>query len=97
MTEAPRIAIVGSGLAGLAAAAALAKLGFAAGVFEAAPSLGEVCCEWQSLKSRLCPSLETVKHMAFPYRLGGQSRRYDDAALALLQVSMAGVHAFSCH
>ena len=42
MPEAPHIAIVGAGLAGLAAAAALAKLGFAAEVFEAAPSLGEV-------------------------------------------------------
>jgi salicylate hydroxylase len=42
MTEAPRIAIVGGGLAGLAAAAALAKFGFAAELFEAAPSLGEI-------------------------------------------------------
>ena len=37
-----RIAIAGGGLAGLAAAAALAKFGFAADVFEAAPGLGEI-------------------------------------------------------
>jgi salicylate hydroxylase len=42
MTEAPRIAIIGGGLAGLAAAAALARLGFTAEVFEEAQSLGEV-------------------------------------------------------
>ena len=42
MTEAPSIAIAGGGLAGLATAAALAKFGFAAEVFEAAPSLGEI-------------------------------------------------------
>lgn len=42
MTENPRIAIIGGGLAGLAAAAALAKFGFAAEVFEAAPKLGEI-------------------------------------------------------
>jgi salicylate hydroxylase len=38
----PSIAIVGGGLAGLAAAAALAKFGFTAEVFEAAPQLGEI-------------------------------------------------------
>ena len=42
MTENPSIAIIGGGLAGLAAAAALAKSGFAAEVFEAAPQLGEI-------------------------------------------------------
>lgn len=42
MTREPRIAIVGGGLAGLAAAAALAKFGFAAEVFEAAARLGEI-------------------------------------------------------
>jgi len=38
----PSIAIVGGGLAGLAAAAALAKFGIPAEVFEAAPQLGEI-------------------------------------------------------
>jgi len=38
----PSIAIVGGGLAGLAAAAALGQFGFAAEVFEAAPQLGEI-------------------------------------------------------
>jgi salicylate hydroxylase len=38
----PNIAIVGGGLAGLAAATALAKFGVAAEVFEAAPQLGEI-------------------------------------------------------
>jgi salicylate hydroxylase len=42
VSEGPSIAIVGGGLAGLAAAAALAKFGFAAEVFEAAPQLGEI-------------------------------------------------------
>ena len=42
MSKAPRVAIAGGGLAGLAAAAALAKFGFEAEVFEAAPSLGEI-------------------------------------------------------
>ena len=42
MNEGPSIAIVGGGLAGLAAAAALAKVGFAAEIFEAAPHLGEI-------------------------------------------------------
>jgi 2-polyprenyl-6-methoxyphenol hydroxylase-like FAD-dependent oxidoreductase len=42
MSKAPRVAIAGGGLAGLAAAAALAKFGFAAEVFEAAPNLGEI-------------------------------------------------------
>src|SRR3984957_19278225 len=42
MTKAPCIAIVGGGLAGLATAAALTKFGWAADVFEAAPSLGEI-------------------------------------------------------
>jgi salicylate hydroxylase len=42
VTKLPRIAIAGGGLAGLAAAAALAKFGFAAEVFEAAPQLGEI-------------------------------------------------------
>ncbi len=42
MNKSPSIAIVGGGLAGLAAAAALAKFGFAAEVFEAAPQLGEI-------------------------------------------------------
>jgi salicylate hydroxylase len=42
VSEVSRIAIVGGGLAGLAAAAALAKFGFAAEVFEAAPRLGEI-------------------------------------------------------
>jgi salicylate hydroxylase len=42
MTRTSRIAIVGGGLAGLATAAALAKFGFAAEVFEAAPDLGEI-------------------------------------------------------
>jgi salicylate hydroxylase len=42
VSERLSIAIVGGGLAGLAAAAALARLGFAAHVFEAAPQLGEI-------------------------------------------------------
>ncbi len=42
MSEGPSIAIVGGGLAGLAAATALAEVGFAAEVFEAAPHLGEI-------------------------------------------------------
>ncbi len=42
MTIRPSIAIAGGGLAGLATAAALARLGFAAEVFEAAPRLGEI-------------------------------------------------------
>ncbi|MGA2412044.1 MAG: FAD-dependent monooxygenase [Candidatus Binataceae bacterium] len=42
MTKVPSIAVVGGGLAGLAMAAALAKFGFAAEVFEAAPHLGEI-------------------------------------------------------
>jgi salicylate hydroxylase len=42
VTKVPSIAIVGGGLAGLAAAAALTKFGFAAEVFEAAPQLGEI-------------------------------------------------------
>jgi salicylate hydroxylase len=42
VNEGPSIAIVGGGLAGLAAAAALAKVGFAAEIFEAAPHLGEI-------------------------------------------------------
>jgi salicylate hydroxylase len=42
VNKSPSIAIVGGGLAGLAAAAALAKFGFAAEVFEAAPQLGEI-------------------------------------------------------
>ena len=42
MSKSPSIAIVGGGLAGLAAAAALAKVGIAAEVFEAAPRLGEI-------------------------------------------------------
>ena len=37
-----RMAIVGGGLAGLAAANALARSGIEAEVFEAAPALGEV-------------------------------------------------------
>jgi salicylate hydroxylase len=40
--KAPSIAIVGGGLAGLATAAALARFGFAAEIFEGAPSLGEI-------------------------------------------------------
>jgi salicylate hydroxylase len=42
VTKVPSIAIVGGGLAGLAAATALATVGFAAEVFEAAPRLGEI-------------------------------------------------------
>jgi salicylate hydroxylase len=42
VTKVPSIAIVGGGLAGLAAAKALAKIGLAAEVFEAAPHLGEI-------------------------------------------------------
>jgi salicylate hydroxylase len=42
VSKVPSIAIVGGGLAGLAAAAALAKVGFAAEIFEAAPHLGEI-------------------------------------------------------
>jgi salicylate hydroxylase len=42
VSNSPSIAIVGGGLAGLAAAAALAKCGMAAEVFEAAPQLGEI-------------------------------------------------------
>ena len=42
MIKVPSIAIVGGGLAGLAVAAALAKFGFAAEVFEAAPHLAEI-------------------------------------------------------
>jgi salicylate hydroxylase len=38
----PRIAIVGGGLAGLAAANALARIGIATEVFEQAPALGEI-------------------------------------------------------
>ncbi len=40
--KAPSIAIVGGGLAGLAAAAALAQFGFEAEIFESASSLGEI-------------------------------------------------------
>jgi salicylate hydroxylase len=40
--KAPSIAIIGGGLAGLATATALAKLGFVAEIFESAPSLGEI-------------------------------------------------------
>ncbi len=42
MSKRPSIAIAGGGLAGLATAAALARFGFAAEVFEAAPGLGEI-------------------------------------------------------
>jgi salicylate hydroxylase len=42
VTKVSSIAIVGGGLAGLAAATALAEIGFAAEVFEAAPHLGEI-------------------------------------------------------
>jgi salicylate hydroxylase len=42
MSGVPTIAIVGGGLAGLAAANALASRGFAVDVFEAAPMLGEI-------------------------------------------------------
>jgi len=42
VSKGPSIAIIGGGLAGLAAAAALAKFGFAAEAFEAAPQLGEI-------------------------------------------------------
>jgi salicylate hydroxylase len=42
VSKVPSIAIVGGGFAGLAAAAALAKVGFAAEIFEAAPHLGEI-------------------------------------------------------
>jgi len=42
VTKSLRIAIVGGGLAGLAAAAALAQRGVAAEIFEAAPRLGEI-------------------------------------------------------
>jgi len=42
MTQAQRFAIVGGGLAGLAAANALATFGFEAEVFEQAPTLGEI-------------------------------------------------------
>ena len=42
MSQAPSIAIVGGGLAGLAAADALAAFGFEAEVFEQAPSLAEI-------------------------------------------------------
>lgn len=42
MASSVRIAIVGGGLAGLAAANALKSLGIAADVFEAAPELGEI-------------------------------------------------------
>jgi salicylate hydroxylase len=42
VSNSPSIAIVGGGLAGLAAAAALAKFGMTAEVFEAAPELGEI-------------------------------------------------------
>jgi salicylate hydroxylase len=42
MAKAPRIAIVGGGLAGLAAANALATVGFDPEVFERAPTLGEI-------------------------------------------------------
>ncbi len=40
--QAPRIAIIGGGLAGLATAAALARFGLAAEVFEQSPALGEI-------------------------------------------------------
>jgi salicylate hydroxylase len=42
VSKGPSIAIVGGGLAGLAAATALADVDFAAEVFEAAPQLGEI-------------------------------------------------------
>jgi salicylate hydroxylase len=42
VSKRPSIAIAGGGLAGLAAAAALAQFGFDAEVFEAAPRLGEI-------------------------------------------------------
>jgi salicylate hydroxylase len=42
VSNSPSIAIVGGGLAGLAAAAALAKFGMTAEVFEAAPEFGEI-------------------------------------------------------
>jgi salicylate hydroxylase len=42
VSKGPSIAIAGGGLAGLAAAAALAQFGFDAEVFEAAPRLGEI-------------------------------------------------------
>src|SRR6202140_768539 len=42
MPSSCRIAIVGGGLAGLAAAHALKTFGMQAGVFEAAPALGEI-------------------------------------------------------
>ena len=42
MRQGPSIAIVGGGLAGLAAANALAAFGFAAEVFERAPTLGDI-------------------------------------------------------
>src|SRR5580698_9350418 len=42
MTTKCRIAIVGGGLAGLATALALAKVGMRAEIFETAPALGEV-------------------------------------------------------
>jgi 2-polyprenyl-6-methoxyphenol hydroxylase-like FAD-dependent oxidoreductase len=42
MTEIPSIAIVGGGLAGLATAAALARHGMAADLFEQSPRLGEI-------------------------------------------------------
>ena len=42
MTSSCRLAIVGGGLAGLAAANALKTFGIEAEVFEAAPALGEI-------------------------------------------------------
>ena len=42
MSSSCRIAIVGGGLAGFAAANALARVGIDADVFEAAPALGEI-------------------------------------------------------
>jgi salicylate hydroxylase len=42
MTQVQRITIVGGGLAGLAAANALARFGFAVEVFEQSPALGEI-------------------------------------------------------
>src|SRR5262249_37723138 len=42
MTSSCRIAIIGGGLAGLAAANALRRVGLAPEVFEAAPALGEI-------------------------------------------------------
>ncbi len=42
MIEGSRIAIVGGGLAGLAAAHALAAVGLGAEVYETAPALGEI-------------------------------------------------------